>query len=185
MGRLVVMRRPGILVVSGLVEEVNGDEIVISNEGLTENMSKLRLTYQPGTLSRMQLNKGVFIVSTASDDFRIEMMLDGAKTEEKEIALKGLIPRFNGSFDFDRRGTEKEQHVFSGNILSAENGGTETKRWQKITLGWKRNGKDEVRTIVHWGEPISVENGKRAIFVTGEKKVSGSMVYYNASKCIL
>ena len=188
MGRLIVLRRPGIVVVSGLVEEAFADEVLISNDTFADGVSdtkKIRLGFETGTLQKMHLSKGTFIIASAADDFRIEMMLEGGRIPDKEIQLRGFIPRFNGSFDFEKHGREKEAHVFSGNVLSSQKGSSGDKFWERITMGWKRNGKDEIRTVINWGRPIDGERGQRVILVTGEKKLAQQgMTYYNALRCI-
>lgn len=189
MGKLIVLRRPGIIVVSGIVDNLYEDEVVLTNDKFSDNAAlcpKLRLSFAPGTIKRMRLQKGAFMMASAADDFKIEMLLEGGCVPDSEICVKGFIPRFNGSFDFERHGRQKEAHVFSGNIVSSQRVEKEGRLWERITLGWKRNGKDEVRTIINWGKPISPERGQRVILVTGEKKVGQHGIeYYNATSCII
>ena len=142
------------------------------------------LTFEPGKLANMGLQPGMFILASTSDDFRVEMMLEGGEVPDEEFALQGYQVRFNGSFDFPPHGTEKEQHVFAGNVLSSENGTTrDGKAWTRVTVGWKRKGQPETRTVVYWsstGETLPECAGKRVIFATGEQREAKGTQYYNA-----
>ena len=196
MSALFVMRRPGILVVSGLVQEIDGDTVVIENKcylpvSQKEEPRRCRITFPSGKVGNLGLTAGAFVIASTKDDFRVEMFMEGGETPDQEYCLTGYQLRYNGSFDFDRHGSEKEEHVFAGNILSLKTGETASgHKWTKVRLAWKKKGQEEVRDIFYWGEDgdtLRDIQGSRVIFVCGEPKDSyvtrteGTQTY--RSKC--
>ena len=190
MSAVFIMRRPGIIVVSGVVKEIRNDQIAIENEWYMPVSRKTvaitcRLDTEPGVAARMKLQPGAMVIASCMDSFPVQMLLEGAEVSEREFTFKAYNIRYNGSFDFEQHGTEKEQHVFSGCVLDARAGQSRSgKTWTRMVIVWKKNGKEEKRNVVYWsdiGEDLTDMRGKKAIFVTGPRSVSQGSVYYVAN----
>ena len=191
MGQLFILRRPGIIVVSGLVTEANGDEVVIENDcylpvSQRTEKRRCRVQFPAGRARSLSLTEGAFVIASVKDDFRVEMLMEGGETPDREYRMAGFQIRYTGPFDFARHGREKEQHVFSGSILSSRSGGSEGRFWTLATIGWKRRGEAECRDVVLWGKdkPPACETGRRTILVTGERREQDGRPYYHAAKMI-
>lgn len=190
MRSLFVMRRPGILVVSGTVTEVNGNVVTIRNTchypiSNKEEETICHLTCKEEVIERMRLGKGASIIASTCDNFNAEMLLDGAEPTTREYELSAYTVRFNGSFDFECHGDQKEQHVMAGTVISAASGMQQGFTWNRILLGWKKKGQEEKRNITFWnrdGITCDDQKGKRMILVTGEEKKSNKGSYYQAQK---
>jgi len=188
MKTLFPLRRPGILVVSGIVKEINGDEVVIENDlqlpvSGTVQSGRAHLDVSGTDISKMRLKPGDTVIASTSDNFLVEMLKEGAESPDKDFYLKAHTIRYNGSFDFDRHGTEKEQHVFSGTVVSAQSGRSRDKIYTRMVIAWKKNGKDTVRNIVFFGkESMEKKVGSRIITITEEAKQSKGISYFQAKE---
>ena len=182
MKSLVVMRRPGILVVSGIVSDIAADRIEITNRfyGMER---RLILQTEPATTGRLNLTRGAMIIASTSDDFRIEMLMEGATIPDDTFELKAYTVRYNGSFDFEAHGQIKEQHVFAGSCLSAVREYRCGRPVCVATIGWRSKGRDEIRNVIFGLKPAADTESllkSRIITVTGAAQVSGSVGYYPA-----
>ena len=192
MRSLIVLRRPGISVVSGIIAEVGVDEVLLKNDltGAVSGQTKTavcRLRTDPDVIRKMRLCPGTAVIASATDDIKIEMIQEGGEFPDLTLDLTSRIIRFNGSFDFDRHEREKEQRVFCGSILNAKSQQKGSRWWNKAVVCWKHKGVDEIRNVVYWsnGEDRADKNmQKRMIFVTGEKKEVGSVALYQADKVL-
>ena len=190
MRSMFILRRPGILVVSGIVAGIQDDNTVILENSFRypisgqEEKTKCYLECNPDTIKRLHLEAGSYIIASATDDFLVEMLMEGGETPDREFHLKGYTVRYNGSFDFESHRNQKEQHVFSGTIIAARSGVKQGYTWSRATIGWKKSGKDEVRNIVFWskeGKALSNFIGKRIIAVTGESRSNNGFTFYQAT----
>ena len=184
MRSLILLRRPGILVVSGVVTEVTNSGVRIRNTFGAQEQS-LNLDVEQSVLDGLKLKTGSMIVASTMDDFRIEMMLDGALIRD-EIGVKAYTVRYNGSFDFEAHGNRKEEHVFAGSILSAKSGRKAGRPVCAATIGWRRKGKDEIRNVIF--DPRKIQEStlealqsQRMIFVTEAARGEGNGCYYAAT----
>lgn len=183
MRSLILLRRPGILVVSGMVTGADNSGVLITNYFGAQEKS-LRLEVDPRALANLKLKKGSMIIASTKDDFRVEMLLDGAEIPDL-ITLSAYTVRYNGSFDFEARGDRKEQHVFAGSVLSANMGKKAGRPVCAATIGWRRQGKEEVRNII-FDPAVEYQKdtlkNKRMIFVTEGARGEGSGRYYTATR---
>lgn len=170
----IIMRRPGILTVSGYVQEVFDNEIVINND-LNGHPLNIHLTKTAKCTWLRGLTAGAAIVATTDDNFAIEMILDGGDVPLNEITLGCYNMRFNGSFDFNKRNDIKEQHVFAGTLLSATKKEQAGIPYEIGVVSWKKKGQSETRVVYRWnpsGLLLTNLIGKRIITVTGEAVVT-------------
>lgn len=191
MRSMFILRRPGILVVSGTVADVKDDGMIILENSFLypisgqEEKTRCYLECKSDTIKRLHLETGTSIIASTTDDFLIEMLMEGGETPSRDFHLKSYTVRYNGSFDFECHKNQKEQHVFSGTLIAANNGIKQGYTWNRAVIVWKKNGKDEIRNIVYWnktGETLSEKIGKKVIAVTGETKIINEIAYYQASK---
>lgn len=189
MNALFVMRRPGIIVVSGFVKEVHEGEVVIENDcyfPVSDAVEKARchLEVAQDVIDRMKITTGAAVIASTTDSFLVEMLMEGAETSSRDFHLKAYTLRYNGSFDFERHGQEKECHVFSGNLLNVQSYEKEGRFLVKARLAWKRKGREEVRNLVFWSkDDFDSEKfqNKRVVSVTGEAKQNGNVPFYVVS----
>jgi hypothetical protein len=183
------MRRPGIVVVSGIVTEVLEEEICIKNDVLLPVSNKIEevrchLVVDPKAVQRLKLAPGAAVIASASDNFKIEMLFEGGEVPDRDFHLRAYTVRYNGSFDFECRGQEKERHVFVGNMMNAQTITHDGKCFSRATIGWKRKGVEEVRNLLCWpktdSEKLEQYLNKRVVIVTGEPHTVGSATCYQA-----
>lgn len=185
---MFVMRRPGVLVVSGTITDIQDNVVVLENKFFypvsgQEEKTRCFLESKFDVIQRMRLTIGTSILASTTDDFMIEMLLEGGETPTRDFHLKAYTIRFNGSFDFDQHNDQKEQHVMAGTILAVTSGQKQGYTWNRMTIGWRKNGKEEKRNIVYWNKDniqLAGQAGNRVIVVTGERKVTGGYEYYQA-----
>lgn len=189
MRTMFILRRPGILVIKGLVTEVTDSTVRLEDcffypVSRREETTTCILDCEEEYLQRIQLKTGAKILAATTDDFKIEMLLEGGETPVREYHLRGYRFCYNGSFDFERYMDSKEQHVFSGTVMSVNSGEKQGYTWNRLMLGWSQNGKNERRNIVYWndqGISLADKEGQRLIVVTGEPKAREGVRYYQAS----
>lgn len=104
---MFVMRRPGVLVVSGTITDIQDNVVVLENKFFypvsgQEEKTRCFLESKFDVIQRMRLTIGTSILASTTDDFMIEMLLEGGETPTRDFHLKAYTIRFNGSFDFDQ-----------------------------------------------------------------------------------
>ncbi len=151
---MIVLSRPGIQVVCGTVTRASDCFFLIS-----DNSSKIKIHAK----TNFAIKPGMFVIAS------VKPVMNGETS--------AYTARFSGSFDFDARGSAKEEHVFCGIVMEntpLRDGGA------KIVVSWKKNGGAEKRLLY---APRSVMEGakisNKAVFVTGPGKKcrSGTMAY--------
>ena len=184
MRSLILLRRPGILVVSGVVVWVSNSEVQIRNTFGAQKID-LILKSDPKLLEALKLAKGSMLVASTMDDFKIELLMDGAILTEP-VTLNAYTIRYNGSFDFEAKGTRKEEHVFAGSVLSATVGRKAGRQVCAATIGWRKKGREEIRNVLF--DPAKVTDcsaealqKQKLFFVTEGKREEKDHSYYVAN----
>ncbi len=183
MKEIFILRRPGLIVISGTVKEIRDGGLVIEGDHAFPisgpDTVKVNLNVSNDVISNMRIQKGASVIASTTDHFLVEMLQDGGETPDREFSLDAFVLRYNGSFDFDPHGDSAEEHVIAGIIKTAKKL-TKTKNnlpIYQVTVGWKRNGAEELRTILYCG-PENVTEKARVIFVTGPLKTHNGSPYY-------
>lgn len=173
MGRLIILSRPGIQVVSGKVVKIGDADVTIENTcqfteptSLQETRTMI-LQSSADVISRLKLKLGSFIMATICPNDDTKTLADGLYSNVQYHARAYNI-RYTGAFDFNSAGNQKESHVFCGAILDAkalDSGGT------LVKVTWKAYGADEVKNLY---TPIDITKAlkNKAIFTCGRKKTT-------------
>lgn len=192
MSRLFLIRRPGILVVCGTVTEVKGDGLVIENNYpfpvSGPQPARVHMQADEKKLANLRLKNGAFIIASTTDAFEVEMLLDGGETANRDYNLTAYNIRYNGSFDFDERGLQKESHVILGSCVSAQLG--KSKNGQQLLvchISWQQLGLSRVAKVCLFGDTVKPENilKKRVAAITGPVKQTERGTIYIAKELIL
>ena len=165
MKRVIVLNRKGIQVVAGIVAEVDdvAEIIIIKN---SDGSQRLALQCENGQISRMRIKSNSKVIASIKPTVQTIAMAEGELVDAiPAIELYQL--RYTGSFDFEEKGSEPEQHVFCGDIkevVEAENG-------ILVKMQWMRKHEPEVRWI-YYAKPEKKETmekliGEQVIFITG------------------
>lgn len=175
MGRLIVLNRPGVQIVSGTVVDYScgSDVVTIENDVNTaKGKVKKRLLIRSEQVGRLNPARGVHLVASIRPTELTIALSDGAFLNQTVFPVDAYVVRYTGSFDFEPAGNEKETHVFCGSVL----GGTLTSNGGCIAkVLWKKNGQNEERRVY---APMDIRFLKRAVFVTGAPKQSSSGPVY-------
>ena len=176
----VLLRRPGLLVLAGIVTDVQGEDVILGDGTICP---KIRMACQNNEPARLHIRPGVAVIASTTDNFGIEMMLEGGVYRTDEFHVQAFTVRYNGCFDFEQCGREKEQHIFAGVLLPSGSGERDGCTWSRGSLVWKKREAEERRDLVWWnqaGQTLSEYQDKRVIVVAGEEKQpdNGSYPYY-------
>ena len=182
MGRLIILSRPGIMVVSGVVKEVDLSRatVVIENDVLLPcsgvvDRRRIRMVCDLKKIYAMRLNQkiGSFILASVRPSDELVLLEDGGEDDTTEYCASVYNMRFSGSFDFDRRGEQKEEHVFCASIKKITFQKFGDKVYAFFYIQWNKQGYPETKTlVVRIKNPDSVINMKRGIFVCGAMQKS-------------
>ncbi len=196
MSRLVVLRRPGILVVQGTVVDIRYNTVTIENDVelpvsgcLDKRMARLVFENER-CFADLALQPGSKVVASTRDNFLLEMLEEGGETDDKEYVLSAYLIRYSGSFDFKEHNDIPEQHVFAGNVLDAVSGVRKSsgRPWTCLTVGWNRKGVPETRMVLCDAEYDCKEMLKKNIcVVTGPMKVDpkNNQMFFNATSVLV
>lgn len=176
----ILLHRLGVLVISGIVTGVEGEDVLLGDGSV---FPKIRVSCQKREAERLCIRPGVAVIASTTDDFGIEMMLEGGMYQTDEFHVRAFTVRYNGCFDFEQCGEEKEQHVFAGVLLPTGSGERDGCTWSRGNLIWRHTGREECRNVVWWnqtGQTLDAYSDKRVIVVSGEKQMpeNAPMPYY-------
>lgn len=146
---LVVVRREGLLLVSGIIEDFSNVHVTIKGPMMFETRGsvdlKMRISFDESSFERMPFTKGSRVFATTTDSFICEMIMDGAEMDENTIIdVEAFNIRYSGSFDFDDRSSvDREIKCFCGKVQLVH-------KFQDaagIVVGFTRKQRKEVRNV--------------------------------------
>lgn len=176
MAQLMVMRRQGLIVVSGTVTDYSlpRGEIAIENDcylpvSQATEKRRVRFRINRGEIERFRIREGVFLIATVKPTVAMELLFDGGEDDTKEYLTTGYHMRYTGAFDFEPRGSAPEQHVFraaiAGSTLSRNANGTV---FTVTEVYWQKNGQRLSRKLLARGDVRDkMDEIGSGIFVTG------------------
>ena len=197
MSSLIVMSRPGLMVVCGIIKKVDisASEVTIENDvympvSRRTERKKLRIGVNRNKISAMKLGEkiGTFILATVKPVTELLLLEDGGEDSKTEYYTMAYNIRFSGSFDFDSLGDAPESHVFCAGIRDKEFATIKGKTFAFLDISWKKSGNLEERKLVIQTSRSGVEalrDMKRGTFVTGPLQNTSYGPVYKVKRIVM
>lgn len=185
--RLLILNRPGIAVISGIVKTVDlaSGEIVVENDcylpvsQVIERRS-CRFSLDRNEMERFRICSGAFVTATVRPTPEMELLAHNGEDDTREYHTIGYHLRYTGSFDFARCGITEEEHVFVGKVTDVGLCRVSGNRiCTMASVLWRRRGTEMVRRTFASGNVVDkMKKIKDGIFVTGPRiNLSGTDIY--------
>lgn len=192
MSSMIILSRPGIMVISGKVIDVDPvvGKVVIENDGIRKDQSRVKrkcaIYCSPYSVQNMKLQNGDSIMASIKPNRDMELFADGIDNGVDLFEVRGFTLRYTGSYDFPPKNNLPEEHVFSGDIsllkvLPAKDGFLYT----MINVDWFKKGIRKNALLLLKGDyGVELYDVPRAIFRTGGL-VKGTKPFYWIKKITL
>lgn len=176
MGRLIVLDRNQIQIVSGRVIDIAKDKITIEDEVILKDKTKVnkKITLIYNKAANLKLKKGAVIIASVRANNELSALAKGINNS-KDIAVNAYVVRYTGNFDFEAYKNIKETHVFCANISKI----TEIKSGSLISISLN----SEQKTLFT-SAAVKGKLSKKSIFVTGAPQISSVGIVYKCKSII-
>ena len=180
---LFPLHRPGLIVVSGTVTDVDGISVTVSGDVDLPVSKKTvkrfaRIKFPKGFSSaRMKLKVGENIIAITEDDYAIEALFQDAETPDEMYNLKSYSIRYSGVFDFEEKNGVEEQHLFSGQVINSKIVKTSSGLLTVTNIHVRVANSNEERIVVERGE-VKRTKGSSIIITTKKPVYSETNIPY-------